>query len=167
MGIDKENRRNWERARKAKRRKANLCWRCGKPPKPGLKVCASCNEYQKAAHKKWRKTPKGKARSNYWVRKWTKEHPDQRREQYRRFYSKLREEAFDHYGKRCVCCGESDVRFLTMDHVDGRGKGERYKKNLYQMLRNKGYPKGFQTMCWNCNCAKGIYGACPHGEGKG
>ena len=31
-------------------------------------------------------------------------------------------EVFMHYGKgKCACCGEEDLRFLTMDHILGGG----------------------------------------------
>lgn len=31
-------------------------------------------------------------------------------------------------------------------------------------LKTNGYPDGFQTLCHNCNMAKGFYGICPHKE---
>jgi hypothetical protein len=85
--------------------------------------------------------------------------------------SKLRSriEAINHYSNGslvCACCGESDYRFLTIDHKNGGGIKDypHYKKygGLALWLRARGYPPGYQILCWNCNCAKGVYGVCPH-----
>jgi hypothetical protein len=72
----------------------------------------------------------------------------------------------------CVCCRESDIRFLTIDHINGGGRQHvrTLKTSLYAWLRREGFPSGFQTLCWNCNAARHIYGRCPHQEvvhGKG
>lgn len=67
------------------------------------------------------------------------------------------------YGGKCVCCGESLLEFLTIDHINGYVVGPRKGSNLYGWLEDNGYPKeGFQLMCYNCNCSKGRYGYCPH-----
>lgn len=69
----------------------------------------------------------------------------------------------EHYGGRCVCCGESIFEFLTMDHITGRKKGDRTRgEALYRKLLRLKYPKGYQVLCWNCNAAKGLFGKCPH-----
>lgn len=35
--------------------------------------------------------------------------------------------------------------------------------NFYRWLKNNGFPKkDFQLLCFNCNCAKGFFGMCPH-----
>ena len=34
--------------------------------------------------------------------------------------------------------------------------------DMYQWLKANSYPDGFQILCFNCNCAKGAYGECPH-----
>ena len=34
---------------------------------------------------------------------------------------------------------------------------------MYRWLKKHGFPKeGFQLLCYNCNCAKGFFGKCPH-----
>ena len=33
---------------------------------------------------------------------------------------------------------------------------------LFSILKRKGFPEGYQTLCHNCNLAKGFYGQCPH-----
>jgi hypothetical protein len=69
------------------------------------------------------------------------------------------------YGGACACCGESNIAFLTVDHIDGykKGSGEpRAGNKLYGWLAKQDFPNGFQILCWNCNAAKGMFGACPH-----
>jgi len=69
------------------------------------------------------------------------------------------------YGGKCACCGESQIEFLTLDHVNGRA-GEPYRitgQRAWLRLKARGWPKdNYQLLCFNCNCAKGAYGRCPH-----
>lgn len=73
--------------------------------------------------------------------------------------------ALQHYGGCCAYCEEDRPLFLTIDHInnDGaehrrtRGKG-RSGGEIYKWLRQDGYPVGFQTACFSCNCAKEIAG---------
>lgn len=79
----------------------------------------------------------------------------------------LRAEVIERYGGRCACCGESAFYFLTIDHINNDGAAHRRqigRASLYKWLRDNDYPKGFQVLCYNCNCAKGRYGlgVCPH-----
>lgn len=74
--------------------------------------------------------------------------------------------AFDNYGGRlCSCCGESNIVFLTIDHLDNNGSKHRKEitTTIFRWLRNNNYPKGFQVLCWNCNLGKYYCkGTCPH-----
>jgi hypothetical protein len=73
-------------------------------------------------------------------------------------------EVLTHYGNgrcQCVMCGESRLACLTLDHIDGGGKqlrknGERSGVNLCHDLKKKSYPKGYQTLCMNCQFCKAI-----------
>ena len=79
------------------------------------------------------------------------------------------------YGGKCVCCGELEPGFLTIDHIDG--KGARHRRHLkqqgltgsfmYRWLREHGYPKdNYQLLCYNCNCGRHCnQGICPHKMG--
>ena len=82
---------------------------------------------------------------------------------------KLKTEAINAYGGKCVCCGEPEVKFLTLDHIDKNG--DKHRKELrveagvpfYAKLKKLGYPDcGLQVMCANCHIAKDKYGQCPH-----
>lgn len=69
-----------------------------------------------------------------------------------------------HYGNKCVCCGEKQIEFLAIDHIENNGAEHRktFKINIYDWLIKNNYPKGFQILCHNCNMAKAFYGKCPH-----
>jgi hypothetical protein len=79
-------------------------------------------------------------------------------------------DVLSHYGARCDCCGETALKFLTLDHVEGGGNDwrrsvrahERHGRGLYRWIQNHGYPPLFRVLCINCNCSLGYYGYCPH-----
>jgi hypothetical protein len=85
------------------------------------------------------------------------------------YTAQIKKETIEAYGGRCVCCGEEEIAFLTIDHKFGGGNVERRSLNrasgkaFYLWLRRKGYPKDkYQALCHNCNQAKSAYGICPH-----
>lgn len=85
----------------------------------------------------------------------------------RKVHARLKNLMLEHYGKVCACCGESDPRFLTIDHIEGRSieelKGKSSGYHLYSRLKREGFPGGFQTLCFNCNHGRWINGGiCPH-----
>lgn len=68
---------------------------------------------------------------------------------------------------KCACCGEGEIKFLSVDHINGGGSKQ--KKELggaggktYRWMVKNNFPPGFQILCHNCNQAKGAYGMCPH-----
>lgn len=88
----------------------------------------------------------------------------------RAYRTRLRFEMLDEYGGRCVCCGETNPGFLTMDHVNGGGKAHLRSLKAKQVgwaLKKQGWPKdGFQLLCFNCNCGRARNGGeCPHRVG--
>lgn len=93
------------------------------------------------------------------------------RQYFKPYLKQLQIETLTHYGNGrmvCQCCGENEFVFLTIDHINGRTLEE--KKNvkyrgwqLKQFLRAHGYPKGYQTLCFNCNSGRALNGGvCPH-----
>jgi hypothetical protein len=76
--------------------------------------------------------------------------------------------AFAAYGgAKCACCGVTETVWLVLDHVNDDGSrcrkaGEPVGTRLYVWLRDRGYPPGFQVLCFNCNFAKAQQGGCPH-----
>jgi len=85
--------------------------------------------------------------------------------------ARLKRELVDAYGGKCACCGESEIEFLTLDHINGDGAEERRRlggrcwagPTFYSYLKKLGWPKGdYQILCYNCNCAKRQSKICPH-----
>lgn len=80
----------------------------------------------------------------------------------------LRRRAIEIYGGKCECCGITGYEFLTFDHVGGWGAQHRaetrYAFSIVKWLSREGWPKDgtIRLLCWNCNCARGVYGHCPH-----
>lgn len=81
----------------------------------------------------------------------------------------IKVEVLTYYGggsAKCKCCGEAAVEFLTLDHVAGDGNIERRNGwragRLWYRLKREGFPPGYRVLCFNCNCARGAFGTCPH-----
>lgn len=91
------------------------------------------------------------------------------REQQRVYDLSVKRRIIEAYGGKCTCCGEETLEFLTIDHVnndgaeDRRQNGKKSGGKLYRWLIKNGFPKeDYQLLCYNCNCAKGFFGYCPH-----
>ena len=87
-----------------------------------------------------------------------------------RYYKKRsKKQVLEHYSNgelKCVCCGFAEIDGLSIDHIEGRKKWKHGKDDrsdeLYSWIKRKNFPKGFQTLCMNCNHAKGDSSKCPH-----
>ena len=131
----------------------NKCIRCGvNTPINGLK-CLECTKRVKEL-----------------VLKYTKEDPRRYNKYRNTFFQKIKDKAYKILGEVCSCCGESDRRFLTLDHINNDGyKDKKRRRNLtYLMYKEvvKDRIEGkYQILCWNCNCGKrSNRGICPHKE---
>lgn len=71
-----------------------------------------------------------------------------------------------HYGSKCNCCGETEICFLSVDHINNDGAAHRRTmnhSNQWLWLIRNDFPEGFQILCMNCNFGKRINGGtCPH-----
>ncbi len=88
-------------------------------------------------------------------------------EYWREHNQKLKRSMVDAYGGKCACCGETELAFLTLDHVGGGGHQERKKvgggATLLRRLRDAGWPQnGYRILCMNCNMATAHGRTCPH-----
>ncbi len=131
------------------RERAGLCNLCGeRPPKPGGKRCQKCNVRWMQGY--WAHSGYGPARA-------------ERRQD-------LKRTVMEHYGgARCVCCEETEIAFLTIDHKSGKGRAHRRAINrrgetFYRWLKVHNYPhrRRYRVLCMNCNASFGFYGYCPH-----
>jgi len=77
--------------------------------------------------------------------------------------AKRKERVLTYYGNGvCACtrCGFVDIRALTIDHINNNGNVQRKKtgchggEKMYRWLENNNFPKGYQTLCMNCQWIK-------------
>jgi len=143
MALDSKEKQRRCRARRIEQGK---CSQCGKhkPWKDG-QMCRICLD----KHNEWYR------KSEYRKRR-ARQRADEKRI------------VFEHYGNRCSCCGESELCFLAIDHIDGDGNNHRKKigkwgSGFFKWLIKNGFPEGFQILCHNCNMGKHLNGGiCPH-----
>src|SRR6266496_3442368 len=97
--------------------------------------CADCRAWNAASMRAWRERNSDHAR------------------QYKRGWDRaLRREVLDHYGGVCVCCGETQLAFLSLDHKNGGGTRHRRELGLrgsgvWAWAKREGFPDMFQVMC--------------------
>lgn len=126
-----------------------LCTQCGKNPASEKgRTCDSCRKRLNEQAK----SPKRRAKE---------------RERLKRHRSELRQRVYSGYGNQCNCCGEQNLTFLTIDHVNGQaGKPKEFKQIGIQMFRKiikEDFPSTYQVLCFNCNCGRFRNGGvCPH-----
>lgn len=83
---------------------------------------------------------------------------------------RLQREVYAAYGNKCECCGEDNLAFLTLDHVNNDGRKDRFPNGkrrcnvpIYRILKQEGWPKRVRLLCYNCNCGRHYNnGVCPH-----
>lgn len=116
---------------------------------------------QREYHKEYYQRPDIKKRQRKYHKEYRKEYyqrPEikKRQREYMREYNQLLRKRFlELYGSKCACCGESDERFLTLDHKNGYGKADRRQRGQLTILReaiNNPCSKKYQILCFNCNC---------------
>lgn len=116
-------------------RTAGLCTECGADPLPDTKLCQIHTNSVSRRKAKFREEVKLAVLSHY-----SKGNP------------------------RCGCCGETELDFLTIDHIEGGGNKHRKQVGgIFTLwLKKQGYPNGYRVLCFNCNIARGLFGTCPH-----
>lgn len=110
---------------------------------------------------------------HYCHKKYYQQHREKIRAQDKARNLRIKFQVIEHYGGKCVCCGENIPAFLTIDHIVGGGNKHREKIGVtsgtafrYWLIKNN-FPDGFQVLCFNCNCGRSVNnGICPHKEGE-
>jgi hypothetical protein len=95
---------------------------------------------------------------------WQRDNSIRRSKGKRERRQQIRKEFLAMYGNKCVCCGESQVEFLTLEHRQGQIgiKSKQTGRDAYSEATKKLDLDKFEILCMNCNHAKGRYGYCPH-----
>lgn len=147
--------------------------------KENLRPNMSYNEYQRYYYdinkEKIREEKKEYRKKNSdKLKVWHKNNYQKRRvehlKQQKEYNDSVKKAVFDHYGNKCVCCGETEPKFLTMDHINNDGYKHRKKTgctastNMYKLIKRENFPTSYQILCWNCNCgrARTPTKECPH-----
>lgn len=151
-----------------KRKSLGLCFRCDEP------ICdyhsALCDKHAQASN--LRKSQNRAERiAKGLCRNCGSEKPDGRvhcqacSDYAAKFQKEHKSKIFNHYGRKCACCGITEEVFLTIDHINE--DGSKHRKSLgnagvYKDIVDRNFPSDFQILCWNCNLAKHKLGKCPH-----
>lgn len=119
------------------------------------------SERQRAYARKWRANNLARETKELFKKNNAKLHKSG---YYRLYNQKKRAIVLTAYGGECRCCGEREIKFLSIDHINGGGTKHRkeIKGATYSWLIKNKFPSGFQLLCHNCNMAKALYGKCPH-----
>lgn len=143
---------------------------------PVLNRCKDCNEILVPSVNWYLSNIRGSKGNLYLCKKcgikrrivWGRENKGKERINRKTVKIKLKSEVICQYGNKCSCCGETNIEFLTIDHINGGGNKHKrdIKKNIYRWLKHNNYPDGFQVLCYNCNLGKNRYNVCPHNKNK-
>ncbi len=121
-------------------------------------------EYIKEKGKAWRR--KNADRHRIYNRDYYWNHKDYRVKvglQSKIRHSKLKLEILSHYSSDnlvCQHCGFSDIRALSIDHINGKGNIHRKRIGavggniFYHWLKKNNFPSGYQVLCMNCQWKK-------------
>lgn len=108
-----------------------------------------------------------------YARRWRAKHPDKVKENSKKRDKRYWDAILMAYGARCNCCGEENIIFLTLDHVNNDGASHRKMvqwksrgtRGTWLWVINNNFPPNFQILCYNCNMGKYRNGGiCPHKE---
>jgi len=139
------------------------------------KVCAACKEEKSSEYfSPDRRGSFGlcaycKPCNSLRSRRYRKANPETSNKINRNYRAKLKQKMLEAYGRKCTCCGEDRVQFLTLEHInhDGQAHREEFNGGIAPLLdlQRRGWPKdGYTLLCWNCNMATRHGDKCPHQE---
>lgn len=146
-----------------------LCKQCNKNPgAQGRPKCWSCYDKQRSPEIIERRRLSSIKRTAKW-QKANRSHVNNWRKTHRIV---IKQEVVNKYGGCCKCCGETNVGFLTMDHINNDGHIRRKtnisEANIFEHLNNKPIDlQIYQVLCANCNFGRQWNnGICPHLESQ-
>jgi len=159
------------------------------PSKKGFKICCHCQQekplsefdIEKAksdGHKGryklcasiYRKAHYISALSVAKTKKWRQAHYSKSLDYMLQYRTKLKTQIVAGYGGKCTCCGESEITFLTLEHLNNDGDEHRKQygggSGVYRNVIRRSFPKEYTILCYNCNLAKRGGKQCPHQMNK-
>ena len=108
-------------------------------------------------------------RVNEYQRGWRKRNPAKVNLVNKNWYTDIRLKVIESYGNKCFCCTESELRFLTIDHIANDGNIERKSglktSRLFSKINTgKVSRDNYQVLCYNCNMGRALSEdyMCPH-----
>jgi DNA-directed RNA polymerase subunit RPC12/RpoP len=96
-------------------------------------------------------------------RKYNLENAEKFKEYRRKKTIEKKVNVLSHYSNndmKCKYCGFTDLRALSLDHINGGGNKHRKEigENIYRWIIKNNYPEGFQVLCMNCQFIKRLSG---------
>lgn len=160
------------------------CSNCGAgSPVPGKQLCDKCGRNQREFAKNYRAAHPEVFRKKYYARKKAsicvdcgskparpgKIYCERCTARVSRRDLRLKYDVMQLYGGKCRCCGEANLSFLSIDHVNNDGSerrksGEHHTGSSFyrKLLRARKASRDLQVLCYNCNFGKRVTGVCPH-----
>lgn len=135
----------------------DVCRQCGERPREKTKngyirpLCCSCHNKQRSPES-------------------IKRNRDKHNEYRKEYRQKVKATVVASYGGKCYCCGETNLDFLTIDHVNNDGAERKRKtsteKTIFQHLYKREVDLDvYRVACFNCNCGRvRNNGVCPHSK---
>lgn len=163
--ICKEKRKKRDDQRRQNRLKTGLCGMCGE--KSGYKTCRKCTKYLDSRRHELLLV--GKCYNCGVGNLVSKTRCQSCLDKQNATNNEIKLQVYKHYGSVCKCCGEKEIAFLSIDHVNNDGSTQRFTKhhpfggiNFYRWIIKNNYPSDLQLLCHNCQWGKRICGVCPH-----
>lgn len=164
--------------KRAAKVRAGICRDCSRRADAGKRFCVACLKRIRTSNNKRFQDLKAKRVCVWCGKRPAKETNDctlcakRRRRNIAAWWAARKIAVFNAYGGSiCVCCQETRIEFLTIDHIHGGGTRHRTEVNatgssFYTWLKKNRYPPGFRVLCANCNFSHGHFGYCPHENEK-
>jgi hypothetical protein len=103
-----------------------------------------------------------KSKDDYWKSHiWRHNNKELASQKEKERHHRIKIEVITHYSPelKCIKCGYSDIRALTIDHINGGGQRHREQlsfNHFYSWLKSQNYPEGYQVLCMNCQFVKRV-----------
>lgn len=157
----------------AKFKLEGTCRRCGADPLPGKTRCEKCHSAHLGYQNKSKAAAIADGRCRYCLvnpfepgRSMCATCLTKHGSKQKANYHKRRNEVILRYGGRCKCCGNSNQKYLQLDHINNDGATHRRELAngrggcISTWAYRNGFPDNLQLLCANCHQAKTAHGGC-------